>query len=411
MCSISGFLASAPLSPATLAKLCDSLIFHGSQRGRQSTGICVYPTMDTPQLLKKAVAPSAFIGLDEYQRLVATPLTAALIHTRQPTCGGLGDEQAQPFLITTDDAQVATTHNGYYRDFDSIKNAHSITKPSGVDSELAATYIAAHGPSTLPLFIESTDGPSSIAAVHNSELYFIRSGNPLSYAFVSLTNQTKVLVWASTETILRAALAYTWLFDSLPMFHTTAEGHLYKASPTTLTKLTTSTVSYSRRVSYTPSSRGINNQTCPTNNLHICPYHGYVEASFFTTTCRCIRTLAGDKWAYTPNPNLPAPPPPAPPTPTPAPSPAPDSDAMDAADPDDDDSDPDLRDTPFNDPTLERRTGFWLSDAILDLPTDRALAMTLYIGAACTSPTSMSDEDWAELGKLLIECVEVADAD
>lgn len=389
MCSISGFLASKPLEPATVGRLCDALIYQGRYRGPQSAGICAYPTLTQPTLFKRAVDPHDFIQLPEYLELVNQPLEAALIHTRQPTCGGRGDEQAQPFLIQTDDSQCCTTHNGYYFDFDSIKAAHSITKPSGVDSELAASYIAAHGADTLPLFIEATDGPSSIAAIHNSKLYFIRHGNPLTYAFITLSDSTNVLVWASTAEILRAALSYTWLFTTLPTTASTDQGFLYTATPTKLTKVSTEPVK--------PKARQSRTYTPPTDTPHPCIYQGGALSTYFTTACRCIREGTHPNFTYRENPNWPASTTPKPPTPTP--TVVTDSDAEDELD------------TPFYDPALDPYLGFWLSDAILDLPSIEGLKMARLLTRAIHAPLTMVASDWEALGKLLLQCIEVSNAD
>jgi len=380
MCSISGFLSSSPISSSLASLLTDGLLFYGRSRGKQSGGTCLIDPSGGAHLHKRALDPKILItdpaytdmfGLDAFNDGVQ----AALCHTRTPTCGGLGDAQAQPFLIQGPSGPTITTHNGYYSDFDSIKAAHSITKPSGVDSELAASYVAAHGAETLPSFISTTDGPSSIACWHQGALYFIRSGNPLSYTFITLSDSTNLLIWASTDDILRKALSYVWLWDPMPTLRDTKAGILYKATSTTMKALTkTPTLHQTSAHYFSPSPAPANVQS----SQHLCPYTN-TTISMFSHQCKCqIMRSQDGTMTPVPNPRFPVPEPPAP---KPDPTFEALTDLFASAD--------------FDDPSQD----FWFSDAVSQLPeTDRADFLAR-LTKAQTDDTSMTTDDWTILGR------------
>lgn len=298
MCSISGFLSAAPLSHQGAMRLMRSLLYYGRSRGQQSTGLALL-TSTGIHLFKQAADPDDFVFSEAFEALFAnlptnTQITGALGHTRQPTCGGRGDDQAQPFVNNN----TATVHNGYYHDFAAIKSAHEIDKPSGVDSELVCSYISKHGISTLPTFIASTDGPSAIACYHEGSMYLMRSGNPTVLASFPLGNSNKITVFASTADQLTNALRYCWLFHATPSTSTPTEGLLYQLTPSGLVNISTSPVSYTGRV-YTPSSssqwRGPSGDWTPPsysssryNRLHHhCPSRNGTIVSWHDATCRC----------------------------------------------------------------------------------------------------------------------------
>ena len=134
-------------------------------------------------------------------------------------------------------------------------------------------------------------------------------------------------------------------------------------------------------------------------------------STYFTSKCRCLREGTAPNYTYRPNPNwpLPAATPPLPPQQlVPVPVSGRDSDAEDAAD---DTEDAGLTSTPFFDPALDPYLGFWLSDAILDLRVDQSLQMTTLLTAAIHSPASMTSNNWEALGKLLLACIETANAE
>lgn len=222
MCSISGWLSQKPLSTYISTNLARALIYYGQERGRQSAGIYF-----NGQLHKAAMDPEDFIDTLTFDEVFTTEAPVGegnicLMHTRQPTCGGLGDEQAQPFVK----GDAVTVHNGWYFDTHGIKTQFNIKKPSGVDSELACTYIAQYGPMKLPEFIKNSSGASAIACKWKDELYLMRSGNPIVYCTVPMRGN-KLLVFASTEEQLLCALRYCFLLYN-PSVKKLAEGILFK---------------------------------------------------------------------------------------------------------------------------------------------------------------------------------------
>lgn len=228
MCSISGFIASRPIA-ATLAKdLAKSLLFYGAGRGNQSTGIYV-----NDRTFKRAVDVERFVDTTEFHNLFDKPVRLMLGHNRFPTCGGRGDEQAQPFEVDS----TVTIHNGMLMDMAGLKRQWVIEKPTGVDSELITHFVAQYGVKSLPAFLDSTGtSPSAIAAVHDGSLFLMRSRNPTSYIRLTLRDKTEMLVFASTGAILLNAIRHVWLIRDLYPIET-EEGRLLRVEPDGVTAI------------------------------------------------------------------------------------------------------------------------------------------------------------------------------
>lgn len=231
MCSIGGWISTTPLHRYTGLNLARALLFYGRGRGMQSGGVYY-----DGRLLKRAMDPQDVMDMPEFGDIFEQGTSnICLTHTRQPTCGGRGDEQAQPFSH----GDATTVHNGWYFDTDDIKRSFGIKKPSGVDSELACRFISAHGPLDLPRFIEGSSGASAIACKWKDELYLMRSGNPICYMHIPLNGGEKITVFASTADQLANAVHYVWLMDDEDMhIRDIKEGILYRANPGKLERLT-----------------------------------------------------------------------------------------------------------------------------------------------------------------------------
>ena len=228
MCSISGFVSTHPLDKYTAKRLCSALLYHGAERGQQSSGIYV-----NGKVFKKAIAPAVLIDQSEFFNVFDKTTSMALCHTRQPTSGGHDDAQAQPFVV--DDTVVV--HNGFFFDITGIKTKWALKKESGVDSELIAQFIHSYGIEMLPQFIESTDGPSATAVIYKGDLFFFRSGNPLKFTIMKLDDGNTVMIFASTDDILKPALHHTWLVPSITAHASPKEGVLFHATPHGITPL------------------------------------------------------------------------------------------------------------------------------------------------------------------------------
>jgi len=228
LCSIAGFISSKPLAKYLAERLCAALLYHGSNRGSQSTGMYV-----NDKILKKAKDPMDFIWSDEFTNMFDKRPNCALLHTRQPTCGGLGDAQAQPFKVR----DTIAIHNGWFVNCDELKDKWNIRKKSGVDSELVAQFIQTYGIRMLPKFLETTHGSSAIAAFYNEELYLIRQGNPTAYTIVDTADGNTVFVFASTGRIISDSVRYCWLLPSSHPIKETKEGYLFRVSPGKLERM------------------------------------------------------------------------------------------------------------------------------------------------------------------------------
>jgi len=205
VCSISGFASSKPLSYETALRLCRALLFFGQERGKQSAGIHT-----NGKLLKRAISPDEFGVLPEFAALLEGGASYALLHTRAPTCGEKGNEQAQPFVSASG---IATIHNGVIGNPEKVAETHSLLWPSGVDSELFSAYAEKNGIFKVPRFLRSIFGSAAVAVYHENKVYLIRDGNPIESYRVDLTNGTRVMLFASTEGIIDRAAHYVWLMD------------------------------------------------------------------------------------------------------------------------------------------------------------------------------------------------------
>lgn len=225
MCSIGGFISSQPLDSAMAKRLCGALIFYGSARGQQSAGIYV-----NSRLYKRAVHPADFIYDDGFDELFDIDPSCALVHTRQPTSGGTGDEQAHPFWI----GNTITVHNGGIMNCAELKKKWSLTKPSGVDSELMTSALDNYGIARLPEIVKDLSGSAAVAALHHGELYLMRDGNPLEYYELKLTinteGDTNLLVFGSTMSQVKDAIAHCWLIKSFGITTTLPTGKIFKCS-------------------------------------------------------------------------------------------------------------------------------------------------------------------------------------
>lgn len=233
MCSIGGWLASAPLTAGDSFRLMRALQYYGATRGKQSTGVWMRNSVLNAEILQKyAVDPDTFIAKPEVWEAISglEGANMALTHTRQPTCGGLGDEQAQPFQT----GNVVTVHNGWYTNMKELKEAHGISKPSGVDSELVSTFIAAHGIESIETFLTDTRGSSAIACAVGEELYLARDRGPIEYVTLEIGEGIDITVFGSTEFQVLAAVRYLWLLPQFDRTTTLTSDSLFKVAPGTV---------------------------------------------------------------------------------------------------------------------------------------------------------------------------------
>jgi hypothetical protein len=118
-----------------------------------------------------------------------------------------------------------------------LKDQWGLVKKSGVDSELATSFVESYGIKLLPEFLASGYGCSALAFAQphatagREHLYLIRDGNPLAYMTLSFEDDTSILVFASTAAILRAAIGHVWLIPLDAKVLTIQEMHLVEALP------------------------------------------------------------------------------------------------------------------------------------------------------------------------------------
>lgn len=229
MCSIGGFISERPLDAKTARSLVEGLVWYGADRGQQSTGAWIQGPGGT-RLVKKAVSPSEFTAGEDFDKLfqgMDGGVTTALTHTRQPTSGGRGDKQAQPFRR----GEVVTVHNGMYWNSDREAKHWEVEKKHGVDSELVTAFVSSYGAMKLPKLLQNVYGASALGVWDNGKLYLMRSDNPTCYSAFTLRDGNEVVAFASTRSILFSALKHTWLMPSSIRGAETKENVLLLVTP------------------------------------------------------------------------------------------------------------------------------------------------------------------------------------
>lgn len=228
MCSIGGWYSKTPLSAIDAERLATALLYYGSDRGKQSGGI-----WSNDMIVKAACEPLKLTALPDFAKAFENGSSLCLTHTRQPTSGGRGDNQAQPFSRPN----TVTTHNGMFHNVKGVREKYQLSKPTGVDSELATDFIETYGVRGLPEFLDHAFGSAALAIYRKHPLsgkprvYLIRHNNPLETLTLNLPGGNKITAWGSTEQILLSAMRYVWLVPPMRT-KTLAENVLHVIKPT-----------------------------------------------------------------------------------------------------------------------------------------------------------------------------------
>jgi asparagine synthetase B (glutamine-hydrolysing) len=207
MCSIGGFISTEPIEPWKARRLAAALLHFGLSRGDQSSGIFY-----NGQLLKRATSASELIHSTRFTDLFETPnnQTVCLTHTRFPTSGERGDDQAHPFWV----GNTISVHNGSIHNCRAIRDKWQLDKPSGVDSELFTQAIDKYGIAKLPEIADDLDASASIAVLHNDTLFVARDGNPFEYMTI-LDGDNTITIFASTQSQVINTINHLWLIPNL----------------------------------------------------------------------------------------------------------------------------------------------------------------------------------------------------
>jgi hypothetical protein len=264
VCSIGGFISSEPLPADTCYRLAAGLLFYGQDRGAQSSGIFI-----NNKLLKQAQPAEKFVFGKAFSEMFEEPASLCLLHNRQPTCGGEGDEQAHPFWV----GATISVHNGWLTNCKELKQKWGIEKPSGVDSELLAAAMDKLGPQEFSKFMRDVHGNAAVAMLHRDELFVGRDGNPFEYLSVDIEfngEPITITVFGSTETQVKMALNHCWLVTGSKRTATLPTQKLFKMSASGVIKDVGvfSTKSYGTRYSYGG----------PANQEEMADWDGYGES-------------------------------------------------------------------------------------------------------------------------------------
>lgn len=241
MCSIGGFISTQPLEPWKAQRLASALLHFGLSRGDQSSGIFY-----NGQLLKRAVSASQMIHSDAFHNLFKqrSDSTVCLTHTRFPTSGALGDDQAHPFWV----GNTISVHNGSISNCKAVREKWQLDKPSGVDSELFTQAIDKYGIAKLPEIADDFSASAALAVLHHDVLYVARDGNPFEYMTI-IEGDNAITIFASTQQQVVNTINHVWLIPNLgnsttlkanTLFSMTSNGELDELGPFN----TTPTISY-----------------------------------------------------------------------------------------------------------------------------------------------------------------------
>lgn len=223
MCSIGGFISRDPIEPWKARRLSSALLHFGLSRGDQSSGIFYNNT-----LLKRAVSATELINADDFYELFSTPNSSniCLTHTRFPTSGERGDNQAHPFWV----GNTISVHNGSIHNCKHVRDKWKLDKPSGVDSELFTQAIAKYGIYKLPQIADDFSASAAIAVLDNDTLYLARDGNPLEYMTI-LDGDNPITIFASTSTQVTSTINHLWLIPRLPTTTTLPSNKIFSITP------------------------------------------------------------------------------------------------------------------------------------------------------------------------------------
>jgi asparagine synthetase B (glutamine-hydrolysing) len=207
MCSIGGFISNEPLEPWKARRLSSALLHFGLPRGDQSSGIYY-----NHSLVKRAVSATDMIQSSDFLNLFNGPnhSTVCLTHTRFPTSGEKGDDQAHPFWVGT----TVSVHNGSIYNCKHVRDKWQLDKTSGVDSELFTQAIDKYGIAKLPEIVYDFSASASIATYHNDTLYLARDGNPLEYLTI-IDGDNHITIFGSTQSQVLGAINHLWLIAKL----------------------------------------------------------------------------------------------------------------------------------------------------------------------------------------------------
>lgn len=271
MCSIGGWVSRQPLPYDLAHKLAAGLLYYGKSRGSQSGGIFANGIV-----CKAATDPLDITGMPQFREALSPGASYCLTHTRQPTSGGRGNDQAQPFVRDN----TVTVHNGMFANCEELKTKFNLRKESGVDSELVTDYVETYGVKKLPEFMRAVHGNAALAIwkrhpeSDHGRIYLCRDGNPLEHLTLKLHGGNSVTVFASTEEMLEKAMRYTWLYPPTLRTKTLPWQSLclVKPSGVKVTGIKAETKSYSRghRVEYWDQETNTWSPTRPADK----PAHG-----------------------------------------------------------------------------------------------------------------------------------------
>lgn len=252
MCSIGGFISQRPLDRYKAKRLASALLHFGLSRGDQSSGIYFGGT-----LLKRAVSASDLIYADDFNALFTDESsTICLTHTRLPTSGERGDQQAHPFWV----GNTISVHNGSIHNCKSIREKWRLDKPSGVDSELFTEAIDKYGIRRLPEIASDFSASAALGIYHDDVLYLARDGNPIEYTTI-IDDDNHITIFGSTQSQVLCSIAHVWLVPGLTytetlrsqeIFSVAADGKLtsvgaFRTMAYVVSSSTTSTSTNSRR--------------------------------------------------------------------------------------------------------------------------------------------------------------------
>lgn len=219
MCGLYGILFQKQPDAAIIGKVGDlisTLAVASAERGTDATGLAHVKCEPKITIFKTIIDSYSTVNSEPWSRLLQslhTNTTALMGHTRKKTIGFNTIDNAHPYLFPTNFGHFVGAHNGTITNWRSFSHT---TAPLSVqtDSGNVLAFLSEHPSNHWDEHLGRIRGKYAFTISRNNRFYIAKNKQaPCHWTKIS---ELGILVYASTEHILQAALAITQLnFDSI----------------------------------------------------------------------------------------------------------------------------------------------------------------------------------------------------